>query len=115
MPLRPTSPPCDTDCPVRATADVLEPKWTTLIVRDLLAGTKRFSELERSLAPITAKVLSERLRGLERRGLVSRRVHPTVPPTTEYSLTALGQELKSVILAMDGFGRRLVEAARIPV
>lgn len=95
---------CRVDCPVRATAEVIERKWATLIVRDLLSGKKRFSELERSLHPISAKILSDRLKDLESHGVVSRTVHATVPPTTEYELTALGLELKAVIVAMQQFG-----------
>lgn len=99
---------CRSDCPVRATADIIEHKWATLIVRDLLGGKRRFSELERSLAPISPKVLSERLRELERHGLVRRQVYPTVPPSTDYELTDLGRGLEVVVRAMQDFGLRLM-------
>ena len=106
-----TNPPlanqCDTACPVRRTAEVIGHKWSTLIVRDLLTGKKRYSELERSLAGISPKVLSERLQELEANGLVIRTVYPTLPPTTDYELTELGKGLESVIRAMHEFGLRI--------
>jgi DNA-binding HxlR family transcriptional regulator len=101
---------CDGECPVRKTADILEHKWATLIVRDLLGGKKRYSELAHSLAGISPKVLSERLRQLETSGVITRTVYPTVPPSTEYALTALGQKLESVIRAMQEFGSLLPDA-----
>lgn len=97
---------CDSDCPVRRTAEVIGHKWLTLIVRDLLTGKKRYSELERSLTGISPKVLSERLQELETNHLVVRTVYPTVPPTTDYELTELGKGLENVIRAMYDFGLR---------
>jgi DNA-binding HxlR family transcriptional regulator len=101
---------CDDQCPVHQTAQILEHKWVTLIVRDLLGGKKRFSELAQSLAGISAKVLSERLRELEAAGLVTRTVYPTVPPSTEYQLTELGKKLEVVIRAMQEFGTLFTES-----
>jgi DNA-binding HxlR family transcriptional regulator len=98
---------CDAACPVRKTADILDHKWVTLIVRDLLTGAKRYSELAQSLAGISPKVLSDRLQQLERQGLLTRTVFPTVPPSTEYALTPLGQQLEGVIRAMQEFGSQL--------
>ena len=105
----PSSTICSVDCPVRATAEIVEHKWATLIVRDLLSGKKRFSELERSLISISPKVLSERLRELEAKQIVCRTVFPTVPPTTEYELTAIGKEFETVIRAMQDFGTLLLK------
>ena len=101
------NPDCDSVCPVRKTAEILEHKWATLIVRDLLSGKKRYAELAHSLTGISPKVLSERLRQLEVSGVITRTVYPTVPPSTEYELTALGQKLESVIRAMQEFGSLL--------
>ena len=80
-------------------------KWTTLIVRDLLGGKKRYSELQRSLAGISPRLLALRLRSLEQQGLLTRTVYATNPPTTEYELTARGRELRAVIKAMAKFGQ----------
>lgn len=109
----PTNTICSDDCPVRATAEIVEHKWATLIIRELLSGKKRFSELERSLVSISPKILSERLRELESKRIVSRAVFATVPPTTEYELTLLGKELETVIRAMQNFGALLLESNRI--
>jgi|FLOH01.1.fsa_nt_gi DNA-binding HxlR family transcriptional regulator len=95
---------CDADCPVRRTADILDGKWTTLIVRELLPGTRRFSQLQRGLPGISPKMLTVRLKMLELNGLVLRVVYPCVPPKTEYSLTPLGRRLEDVIAAMAQFG-----------
>ncbi len=105
---RPLPEACSTECPVRETAKIVEHKWATLIIRDLLSGKKRFSELERSLDSISPKILSERLRALESLGLVHRTVYPTVPPMTEYTLTATGRAFEKVILAMADFGALLL-------
>jgi DNA-binding HxlR family transcriptional regulator len=93
-------------CPVARTAQIVSGKWTLLIIRDLATGTKRFSELERSLEGISPKTLSERLSALEREGILSRRTFAEVPPRVEYSLTEKGQALDTLIGAMRDYGRR---------
>ena len=67
-------------CPVETTLKLIGDKWNVLILRDLFLGTKRFSELKRSLAGVSQKVLTSQLRGMEEAGLVSRAVYPEVPP-----------------------------------
>lgn len=101
-------PSCDDTCPVRKTAEVIDRKWVTLIVRDLLDGKKRYSELQRSLVGISPKVLAERLHFLAERGILTKTIYPTVPLTTEYELTELGRQLQGVIQAMAEFGHALV-------
>ncbi|HHI79725.1 MAG TPA: transcriptional regulator [Planctomycetes bacterium] len=103
---------CDPTCPVKKTAEIVGTKWTTLIIRDLLTGTKRYSQLKRSLKGISPKMLSDRLRMLSKRGMIQRRVLDTNPPTTEYSLTPLGKQLEGVIQAMAAFGEKLGEASK---
>jgi DNA-binding HxlR family transcriptional regulator len=93
-------------CPVARTARIVSGKWTLLIIRDLTTGTKRFSELERSLDGISPKTLSERLSALERQGILSRRTYAEVPPRVEYSLTEKGCALVSIIGAMREYGQR---------
>lgn len=104
--------PCEALCPVRVIADILEHKWATLIIRELLGGKKRFSELGKSLGTISTKILSERLRELEAKHIVIKRMYPTVPPTSEYELSDIGRELEHVIRAMDHVGRLLMEVSR---
>ena len=98
---------CNENCPVWKTSKIIEGKWTTLIIRDLLGGKKRYSELQRSLLTISPKLLAARLRMLEKSKLIKRTVYPTVPVTTEYELTALGKKLNKVIVSMSEFGRNL--------
>lgn len=93
-------------CPVAKTAEIISGKWTLLIIRDLTYGTRRFSELERSLAGISPKTLSERLSSLEREGILHRRTFAEVPPRVEYSLTEKGQALAELIDAMRAYGNR---------
>ena len=92
-------------CPVAKTAEIISGKWTLLIIRDLGTGTKRFSDLERSLVGISPKTLSERLTALEREGVVHRQTYAEVPPKVEYSLTDRGQTLKPVVDAMCKWGK----------
>ena len=67
-------------CPVETTLTLISSKWKVLIVRDLLAGTKRFGELQRSVGNVSQKVLTAQLREMEEDGLVDRKVYPEVPP-----------------------------------
>ena len=86
-----------TDCPVEYTASLIANKWKIIILRELLTGTKRYNELTRSVVGISAKVLTENLRELEKDGIINRKVYPEVPPRVEYSLTKKGEDLKDVI------------------
>jgi DNA-binding HxlR family transcriptional regulator len=98
---------CTDGCPVRRTAQIIDGKWTTQIVRDLLRGRRRYSELLAGLPGISPKILAQRLRLLESEGLITKTVYAEVPPHTEYELTALGLGLKDVIGAMARFGELL--------
>ena len=91
-------------CPVAWAVDVLDGKWTLLVIRDLLAGTRRFSHLRASLAGISPKTLTDRLRSLEEHGLVDRVMYAEIPPRVEYSLTDAGRRLEPVINALAAWG-----------
>jgi len=78
-------------------------KWSLLIVSTLGEGPMRFNELRRHIADISQKMLSSTLKVLERDGLVSRTVLPTVPPQVEYALTDLGRELLVPVSALAGW------------
>ena len=95
----------DPTCPVCATADIICGKWTILVIRDLAEGRSRFCELERSLAGISPRTLSLRLRALEEQGIVARDTYPEVPPRVEYSLTPKGEALVPLIEDMRRYGR----------
>jgi DNA-binding HxlR family transcriptional regulator len=97
-------------CPVCATANLVCAKWTILVIRDLAAGHSRFCELERSLAGISPRTLSLRLRALEEEGIVERRTYPEVPPRVEYELTPKGLALLPLIDDMRQYGREWLGA-----
>lgn len=92
------------ECPIEITLSLLSSKWKTLIIRELLTGTKRFSELKKVMPEVTQKMLTQSLRGLEEDGLIVRKVYPVVPPKVEYSLTELGKTLDPVLHSMRVFG-----------
>lgn len=98
---------CDDECPVQKAAEIIEGKWTTVIVRELLTGKKRYSQIQKALTGISPKILSARLRLLEDHGLLTRTVYPTVPPTTEYELTQVGKKLNKLLSEMAAFGQLL--------
>ena len=91
-------------CPVEVTLLLLSNKWTILILRDLLTGTKRFGELKKSLSGVSKKVLTANLRSLEEKGIIEREVFPEVPPRVEYTLTDLGKTLEPIIDSMHAWG-----------
>src|SRR6266571_4385948 len=93
-------------CPVCRTADIVCAKWTLLLVRDLAEGRSRFCELERSLAGISPRTLSLRLRALEDEGIVERHMFPEVPPRVEYALTDKGRALLPIIDDMRAYGEQ---------
>lgn len=71
-------------CPVETTLMLIGDKWTVLILRDLMPGTKRFGELKKSVGNVSQKVLTSQLRDMEANGLVTRQVYAEVPPRVEY-------------------------------
>lgn len=97
-------------CPVETTLKIIGDKWKVLILRDLFTGTKRFSELKKSLGTVTQKRLTQQLREREKDGIISRKVYPVVPPKVEYSLTDLGKTLKPVIQSLSDWGTYLKTA-----
>ena len=89
------------DC--RAVASVLSrvgDKWSVLIIMLLIDGPRRFNELKRMVGGISQRMLTLTLRGLERDGLVTRTVYPTIPPRVDYELTDLGRGLAQPVRAL---------------
>ena len=84
----------DVNCPSRLVLDRIAEKWTGLVVLVLGDGTLRFGELRERIGGVAPKVLTQTLRGLERDGLVTRKVYAEVPPRVEYTLTDLGHSLR---------------------
>jgi DNA-binding HxlR family transcriptional regulator len=98
--------------PIERSLDVIGHKWTLLIIRDLMSGPRRFSELERSLGRANPKMITVRLRELEVAGVVSRKTYAEVPPRVEYRLTEKGRALAPVLDALRGWGRTLPASRR---
>jgi DNA-binding HxlR family transcriptional regulator len=86
-----------TDCPTRLVLDRIADKWAVLVLGLLGNGPVRFNRLRRQIEGISQKMLSQTLKSLERDGLVSRKVTPTVPVTVEYSITPLGETLSATV------------------
>ncbi|MFT4038345.1 MAG: helix-turn-helix domain-containing protein [Thermomicrobiales bacterium] len=102
-------------CPSRQALDRIGDRWTTLIVVQLAERPHRFGELRRAIDGISQKMLTQTLRGLERDGLVARRVLPTTPIAVEYALTPLGETLIAPLAAIHHWAETHVpsmEAAR---
>jgi DNA-binding HxlR family transcriptional regulator len=85
------------NCPSRQLLDRLSDKWVTLALLALEEGPRRYSELSRTMAGVSQKMLTQTLRVLERDGLVTRTVTPSVPVTVTYEMTDLGRSLHSVV------------------
>ena len=84
-------------CRAREVLQRVGDKWSVLAIDLLGQGTMRFSELHRAIDGITARMLTVTLRGLERDGIVTRTIHPVIPPRVEYALTPMGRTLLDTI------------------
>jgi DNA-binding HxlR family transcriptional regulator len=91
-------------CPVAKALEILGDRWTLLIVRDMLIGTKHFNELERGLPGISRALLATRMRQLQHAGVIEKRLDGSGRNSTEYQLTQAGQELLNVIIALQVWG-----------
>jgi len=94
------------NCPTRQVLDRLADKWALLILDRVKAEPMRFNHLKRDIKGISQKALSQTLKKLERDGLVSRTVYPTVPVAVEYALTPLGATLKETVAAIAHWAER---------
>jgi len=116
VPALPEQPHLDSDC--LGVASVLArvgDKWSVLVIMTLYDGPKRFNELKRTIGGISQRMLTLTLRGLERDGLVTRTVFPTIPPRVDYELTDLGRGLAKPVQALGQWAmehRGEIEGAR---
>ncbi len=106
-------------CPVEAALDVIGGKWKPLILWHLDGDVMRFSELQRRIPGVNAKMLTKQLRELEEDGVVLRTVYPEVPPRVEYSITDFGKTLFPIMEALCAWGAQYLgiddgAAARCP-
>lgn len=100
-------------CPVGITLDLIGGKYKALILWHLAEGKLRFSELQKSIAGATPKMLTQQLRELEAQALIHREVFPIIPPKVEYSLTELGRSLMPVLIAMRDWGSSYLHSKNI--
>lgn len=91
-------------CPVEITLDAIGGKYKPIILFHLLKGTRRYKELQREIPGVSQRMLTLHLRGLERDGLVERRVYPETPPRVDYSISDFGRSLEPVLHAMNDWG-----------
>lgn len=97
-------------CGVARFLSLLDGPWATLIVRELLKGPARFTQLRQALPGISAHTLAHRLRGFEHNGLVTRTAYAEIPPRVVYTLTPLGEALRDVLEAMARWGDTVPES-----
>ncbi|GGG79117.1 winged helix-turn-helix transcriptional regulator [Paenibacillus radicis (ex Gao et al. 2016)] len=103
-------------CGYSKVIEIISNKWTALVIYAIENGSIRYGEIERRIAGISKKMLTQTLRKLERDGIVQRHITPSVPPMVEYSLTLLGQTLLRPMRELRQWGRdnyMHVEAARM--
>lgn len=93
-------------CGIANALDLIGERWALLVVRDLILGPKRFTDLRESLAGIATNVLTQRLKQLERDGIVRRRLLPPPAASTVYELTEYGRELEGPLLAFGRWGAK---------
>lgn len=93
-------------CPVARTLESVGGKWKLVILWHLSQGKHRFSELEKKIPGITQKMLTQHLREMESDKLIARKVYPVVPPKVEYSLTAHGKSLNTVLASLSEWGEK---------
>lgn len=102
------APPLPEGCPMGTCMALLKGAWTANVIWQLSGGPRRFGELCRDIPSISPKMLTARLRDLEKKRVVTREVMPTSPPSVEYALSELGRELIPVIDAIVKVGTRLL-------
>lgn len=109
--------PVPQECPLGASLKLLAGAWTPQILWYLKIEPRRFGDLKRDLGKVSAKVLTTRLRELEHRGVITRTVKHTSPPTVEYALSDLGKRLNPILdsIAEVGKGLRKLEPKTAPV
>jgi DNA-binding HxlR family transcriptional regulator len=95
---------------IASAMDIIGNKWTALILRDLTTGPKRFGELEKSLAGISPRTLSQRMDVLEEHGIITKQSYAEVPPRCEYTLTEKGEDLMPILKQMAVWGEKYYQA-----
>lgn len=105
------------ECAIEIFLDLLARRWKGPVLYQLLAGTRRFSDLRRAMPYVTQRVLTSHLREMERDRMIERTVYAEMPPRVEYSITPLGEQLRPIMDLMAAWGDRFmreVDAKRPP-
>lgn len=102
------------ECGIAAALEVIGDRWTLLIVRELMKGRRRFSELQNALPGLAPNLLSSRLKLLTESGVATRVAYREIPPRVEYYLTDAGAELRPVLLELLRWGSRFVHGVDLP-
>ena len=106
----------DDVCPVREILDRIGDKWSVLVISNLAGETLRFNALKQRITGISQRMLTETVRKLERNGMLSRTIYPTIPPRVEYALTPLGQTfvdpIHTLVQWADSHSREILAARR---
>jgi len=102
-------------CPLERYLGIVSGTWVPRIIWSLLEGLRRFADLQRDIGDVSAKVLTSKLRALEREQIVQRTVLPTSPPQVEYALTERGRAFELVFRAMEEAASRLFPASQAAV
>ena len=92
------------ECPTELALAIVGGKWKLVILEHLVGDVRRFSELQRALPAVTARMLTRQLRELEADGLIRRTVYPQVPPKVEYSLSSVGRNLEPLLKELRAWG-----------
>lgn len=98
------TPQCGQKCPVRRALRVFEGKYSASILRELLSGDRRFSQLLKNIPGISSKTLNEKLKEYIDSGIVTRHAYPEVPPKVEYRISERGAQLEQVVNELHRFG-----------
>jgi DNA-binding HxlR family transcriptional regulator len=99
----------DRNCPSRQVLDRIGDTWSVLVIVALADGPQRYTELAKRIDGVSPKMLTQTLRALERDGLLSRTVHPVVPPRVDYALTKLGASLLDLVGALESWARTHID------
>lgn len=110
MTVTPKNPQClEIKCPIQYVVEILDSKWSIMILRELFAQARRTHELQTALVGISTKTLTQTLRKLEAHGLITRTVYAEVPPRVEYTMTVKGRELQPLMAALHQVGSQWLD------
>lgn len=99
------------ECPINKAVELFNKKWTIQLIRDMFFGKKQFKDFQEDKPNLSNKVLSQRLKEMEEKGLIEKRIINTSPVSTEYHLTEYGKKLNKVIYELEDF---IVESPNYP-